>query len=111
MVRIVCMKVTLTHIGAVSLGRLLAIWSFLLGLISLIMWTLLSILIAALGISGAGVKVENGIIGVAATFGIGFVGLIAFSIVMFLVGFITAIIYDIILKVGGGIDFDLKERN
>ncbi|MBI5046948.1 hypothetical protein HZC07_04435 [Candidatus Micrarchaeota archaeon] len=104
------MKVTLTHIGAFSLGRLLAIWSFLFGLLILGLWTLFSILIAALGVAAVGAKLVDAIIGVLISFGIGVFGLIVFSVVMFIVGFITAIIYDIVLKVGGGIDLDLKER-
>ncbi|VVC03375.1 Uncharacterised protein [Candidatus Bilamarchaeum dharawalense] len=103
------MKVTLTHIGAISLGRLLAIWSFVLGLIGLCIYGVISILLAILGIA-AGVDLVQTLIGVAIVLVMGVVGLFVGAIVMFIVGFITATVYNIILGVGGGIDMDFNER-
>ncbi|MFH1785901.1 MAG: hypothetical protein ABH842_05725 [Candidatus Micrarchaeota archaeon] len=104
------MKVTLTHIGAISLGRLLAIWSFVLGLICLVIYGVVGIILALVGLM-AGVDPVQAIIGVVIMIGIGIVGLVVGAIVMFIFGVITATVYNIILGIGGGIDMDFKERN
>jgi uncharacterized membrane protein len=104
------MKVTLTHIGAVSLGRLLAVWSFVLGVISLIVYGIFTVLLALLGLS-IGADLTQTIFGVVLMIVMGLVGLVVGAIAMFIIGFIVATVYNIILGVGGGIDMDLKERN
>ena len=38
-------------------------------------------------------------------------GLVIGAIAMFILGFLSAVVYNIILGVGGGIDIDLKERS
>ena len=102
-------KFTLKHIGAVSLGRLLAIWSFVLGLILLVFWGIISLLIALLGMASGG-DVASIVIGLVIAFVMGVVGLIVGAIAMFIFGFLSAVVYNIILGIGGGIDFDVKER-
>lgn len=104
------MKVTLSHIGAVSLGRLLAIWSFVIGIISLVIYTLIMGLLALVGMA-AGTDIVQTLVGLVISLVIGVVGLVAGAIFMFILGFISAIVYNIILGVGGGIDLDLRERN
>ncbi len=103
-------KVTLTHIGAVSLGRLLAVWTFVIGLISLAVYTVVMMLMAVLGLASGG-DVATTLIGLVVGFGMGIAGLVVSAIVMFIFGFISAVVYNIILGVGGGIDIDLKERS
>lgn len=104
------MKVTLSHIGAVSLGRLLAIWSFVIGIISLVIYALVMGLLALVGMA-AGTDIIQTLVGLGISLVIGVVGLVAGAIFMFILGFISAIVYNIILGVGGGIDLDLRERN
>ncbi|MEW6721868.1 MAG: hypothetical protein AB1324_01250 [Candidatus Micrarchaeota archaeon] len=103
------MKATLTHIGAVSLGRLLAIWSFVLGIILLVLWGLMSIVLALIGLA-AGADAAAMVISIVIGVVMMAVGLVVFSIAMFVFGFLSAIVYNIILGVGGGIDIDLRER-
>jgi hypothetical protein len=103
------MKATLTHIGAVSLGRLLAIWSFVLGVIGLLIYGLFTILLTLLGLA-LGADLVTTIMGVAIMVGIGLIGLVIGAIIMFIFGFVIATVYNIILGVGGGIDFDFNER-
>jgi len=103
-------KVTLSHIGAVSLGRLLAIWSFVIGIISLVIYALVMGLLALVGMA-AGTDIIQTLVGLGISLVIGVVGLVAGAIFMFILGFISAIVYNIILGVGGGIDLDLRERN
>lgn len=103
------MKVTLTHIGALALGRLLAIWSFVLGIISLIVWGLVSLILAVVGIA-TGTNLVATLVSLGISLVLGVVGLFAFAIVMFVLGFITATVYNIILGIGGGIDVDFRER-
>lgn len=105
------MKATLSHIGAVSLGRLLAIWSFVLGTISLVAYTILMALLALLGLVSGSTDLVSTIIGLGISLVLGVVGLVAGAVVMFIFGFMSAIVYNIILGVGGGIDIDLKERS
>ena len=104
------MKATLTHIGAVSLGRLLAIWSFVIGAIALLLYTLFMLIVGLLGFL-AGADIVQMLIGIAIMLAMGVIGLIVTAIVMFIVGFLAAIVYNIILGVGGGIDIDLRERS
>ncbi|NYZ74061.1 hypothetical protein H0O00_02880 [Candidatus Micrarchaeota archaeon] len=103
------MKVTLTHIGAIALGRLMAVWSFVLGLIGLVLWVIFSIIAAIIGLV-AGTDMVAMIVGLAIPFVMGIVGLFVMAIVMFIAGFIIATVYNVILGVGGGIDLDFKER-
>lgn len=103
------MKVTLTHVGAISLGRLLAIWSFVIGLIALLLWGLFSIILAIVGLA-AGTDLVSTLVGVLISLVIGAVGLFVFGIAMFAFGFLSAVVYNIILGVGGGIDMDFRER-
>lgn len=102
-------KVTLKHIGAVSLGRLLAIWSFVFGLICLILWAVVSLLIGLLGVAAGG-DIGQIVVGLGITLVLGVVGLVVMGIVMFIVGVVTATIYNIILGIGGGIDLDFDDR-
>jgi hypothetical protein len=102
-------KFTLKHIGAISLGRLLAVWSFVLGFIFLILWGLLSLVLAVVGLV-AGADLVQIIISLGITFVMAVIGLFVMAVVMFIFGFLSAIVYNIILGVGGGIDFDVKER-
>ncbi|MCI0503226.1 hypothetical protein L0Y65_00780 [Candidatus Micrarchaeota archaeon] len=104
------MKVTLTHIGAVSLGRLLAIWSFVLGAIALVLYTLFTLIVGILGFL-AGADLVQMLIGIGIMLVMGVVGLVVTAIVMFILGFLAAVVYNIILGVGGGIDMDFRERN
>ena len=104
------MKATLTHIGAVSLGRLLAIWSFVLGAISLLLYSLLMLILGLLAyLSGA--DIVQTLIGIGITLVMGLIGLVVTAIAMFIFGFLAAVVYNIILGVGGGIDIDLRERS
>ena len=103
-------KFTLTHIGALALGRLLAIWSFVLGLIFLVLYTFAMIIMALVGIV-AGTDIVATIIGLVIGMVMGVVGLFVGGIVMFIFGFLAATVYNIILGIGGGVDIDLKERN
>jgi hypothetical protein len=103
------LKLTLSHIGAVSLGRLLAIWSFVIGVIALVVYGLISMLLAILGMA-AGTDVVQTLLALVITLVMGVVGLVAVAIGMFIFGFISAVVYNVILGVGGGIDFDYKER-
>lgn len=105
------MKVTLSHIGAVSLGRLLAIWSFVLGVICLVIYGLLMALLALLGVVSGSTDIVQTLLALGISLVIGVVGLVAGAIVMFIFGFLSAIVYNIILGVGGGIDIDLRERS
>ena len=104
-------RVTLTHIGALSLGKLLAIWSFVLGLIMYIIYMVLMLIMSILGIvSGDQNALAGGIIAFILSAVMGFIGLIVYAIGMFIFGALAATVYNIILGVGGGIDLDLKER-
>jgi hypothetical protein len=103
------MKVTLTHIGAIALGRLLAIWSFVIGLISLVVWGVVSLVMAVIGIA-SGTNIVAALISLGISLVLGVVGLFVFAIAMFVFGFITATVYNIILGIGGGIDVDFRER-
>lgn len=105
-------KVTLTHIGAISLGKLLAIWSFVLGLIMYIIYLLLMLILPILGIaSGDQNSLAGGVVGFLVAAVIGMIWLVVTAVVMFIFGVITATIYNIILGIGGGIDLDFKERS
>jgi hypothetical protein len=104
------MKVTLTHIGAVSLGRLLAIWSFVLGAIALLLYTLFMLIVGILGFL-AGADMVQMLLGIGIMLVMGVIGLVVTAIVMFIFGFLAAVVYNIILGVGGGIDMDFRERN
>ncbi len=104
------MKATLTHIGAVSLGRLLAIWSFVIGAIALLLYTLFMLIVGLLGFL-AGADIIQMLIGIAIMLVMGVIGLVVTAIAMFIVGFLAAVVYNIILGVGGGIDIDLRERS
>jgi hypothetical protein len=103
------MKATLTHIGAISLGRLLAIWSFVIGAIMLLLYTLFMAIMGLLGLA-AGADVVQMLVSVVFMLIMGLVGLVVSAIAMFLFGFLSAVVYNIILGVGGGIDIDLRER-
>ncbi len=104
-------KVTLTHIGAVSLGKLLAIWSFVLGLIMYVIYMVIMLLMAVLGIaSGDQNALAGGIIAFIISAVMGFIGLFVYAIAMFIFGVLAATVYNIILGIGGGIDVDFKER-
>jgi hypothetical protein len=102
-------RVTLTHIGAVSLGKLLAIWSFVLGLICLVVYTLVTGLLALLAIL-SGADAGNTLAPLVALLAMGVAGVIGYAIFMFILGVVSATVYNIILGVGGGIDMDFKER-
>jgi hypothetical protein len=104
------MKATLSHIGAVSLGRLLAIWSFVLGTISLVVYTVLMSLLALLGLVSGNTDIVSTIIGLFISLVLGVIALVFGAIGMFIFGFLSAVVYNIILGVGGGIDVDLNER-
>jgi hypothetical protein len=104
-------KVTLTHIGAVSLGKLLAIWSFVLGAMMYVFYLLLTLIMSLFGLaSGDQDALAGGIIAFLITAVVGFIGLVFYAAVMFVFGFLAAVVYNIILGIGGGIDFDFKER-
>lgn len=103
-------KVTLSHIGAVSLGRLLAIWSFVIGLIMLVIYTVLMMFAALFGIA-AGTDIVGTFVTLIIGLVMGVVGLIVFGVGMFIWGFLVAVVYNIVLGVGGGIDVDFKERS
>lgn len=103
-------RFTLTHIGALALGRLLAIWSFVLGLIFLVLYTFAMIVMALVGIV-AGTDIVATIVGLVISMVMGVVGLFFGGIAMFIFGFLAATVYNIILGIGGGVDIDLKERN
>ena len=103
-------KVTLNHIGAVSFGRLLAIWSFVIGLIMLAFYGVISILLALVGML-SGTDVVGTILALLISLVMSVIGLVVFGIAMFIWGFLVATVYNIVLKVGGGIDFDFKERS
>jgi hypothetical protein len=105
------MKVTLSHIGAVSLGRLLAVWSFVLGVISLVLYTLVMGLLALLGVVSGSTDLVQTIVGLGISLVMGVIMLVAGAIGMFIFGFLSAVVYNIILGVGGGIDMDLRERS
>lgn len=105
-------RVTLTHVGAVSLGKLLAIWSFVLGLIMYLIYLLLMLLMPILGLAyGDQNALAGGIVGFLVAAIVGVIGLVILAIVMFIWGVVVATIYNIILGIGGGIDFDFKERS
>ncbi len=104
------MKATLTHIGAVSLGRLLAVWTFVLGVIALLLYAMFMVIVGLLGFA-AGADIVQMLIGIVIMLVMGVVGLFVSAIIMFIVGFLAAVVYNIILGVGGGIDMDFRERN
>lgn len=104
-------RVTLTHIGALSLGKLLAIWSFVLGLIMYIIYMVLMLVMSLLGVlSGDQNALAGGIIAFIISAVMGFIGLFVYAIGMFIFGALAATVYNIVLAVGGGIDLDFKER-
>lgn len=104
-------RVTLTHIGALSLGKLLAIWSFVLGLIMYILYMVLMLIMSLLGVlSGDQNALAGGIIAFILSAVMGFIGLFVYAIAMFIFGALAATVYNIVLAVGGGIDLDFKER-
>jgi len=102
-------KFTLSHIGAVSLGRLLAVWSFVLGAVSLLLYTVLMMFATLFGLA-AGTDFATTFMALIMGLIMGVLALVGFAIGMFIFGFLSAVIYNIILGVGGGIDFDCRER-
>ena len=92
------------------MGRLLAIWSFVIGVILLLFYGLVSILLGLLGMA-AGADVVQMLLGIIITLVMGGIGLIVSAIAMFIFGFLAAIVYNIVLGVGGGIDVDFRERS
>lgn len=106
------MKATLTHIGVISLGRMLAVWTFVIGAIFMLISTLFMMLAMLLGMMGndPAAAFGGGIIGLVVSLVFGFIGLVISAVVAFIVGALMAIVYNIILGVGGGIDLDLRER-
>jgi hypothetical protein len=106
-------RVTLTHIGAVSLGKLLATWTFVLGLILMIISGIFMLLATLLGMAASNNPLEafgGGVIGFIMFVVSGVIGLVFTGIGMFIFGALAATVYNIILGVGGGIDMDFKER-
>ncbi|MBN2121785.1 hypothetical protein JW721_01885 [Candidatus Micrarchaeota archaeon] len=103
-------KVTLKYIGAVSLGKLLAIWTFVLGLISLVLYTLITGVMALLGLA-AGTDVAQTLGGAVILLFMGVISLVGAAVAMFIFGFVSAMVYNVILGVGGGIDLDFSERS
>ncbi|NYZ77147.1 hypothetical protein H0O02_02410 [Candidatus Micrarchaeota archaeon] len=107
------MKVTLTHIGAFALGRLLAVWSFVLGIIMLIVGSMLLLLLMILGMATSENPVDafgGGVIGFIIFFVVAVIALVVNSIAAFIFGMIAATVYNIILGIGGGIDLDFRDR-
>lgn len=103
------MKLTLVHIGAISFGKLLALWSFIFGLLSLVLWGIATVIITFLSLA-AGANLTSIFIGIGISLGTGIVGVVIGSIVMFIFGFIAAVIYNILLELSGGLDVDYLER-
>jgi len=107
------MKVTLTHIGVFSLGRMLAIWSFVLGLLLLLIGSLFLVITTLLGVVTSNNPVQmfgGGLLGFIVFLVSGVFGLLVNSVVAFILGALMAIVYNVILGVGGGIDVDFTER-
>lgn len=102
-------KVTLAHIGAVSLGRLLAIWTFVIGVIFLLLYGFFTMIFAVLGLA-SGADVVQMLLGIVFMLISGVIGLVVSAIAMFILGFLSAVVYNIVLGVGGGIDLDFRER-
>lgn len=92
------------------MGRLLAIWTFVLGIISLLIYGVVMLLIAILGVLSGTTDLVQTLVGLVMLIGGAAIGLAVFSVVMFIFGFLAATVYNIILGVGGGIDFDFRER-
>lgn len=103
------MKLTLVHIGAISFGKLLALWSFVLGLLGLILWTVASVILIILSLA-AGTNATTAFIGLGIGVGTSIIGVIVGSVLMFIFGFIAAVIYNILLELSGGLDLDYLER-
>jgi hypothetical protein len=109
------MKATLTHIGVVSLGRLFAIWTAVIGgMILLLICTFLIVMTLLGGAFASGSEAVlktfgTGLAGVLILFIAGVIAVAVQSIIAFVIGAVCAVIYNIILGVGG-IDIDLKER-
>jgi len=107
------MKVTLTHIGVVALGRMLAIWSFVLGLLFLLIGSIVIAITTLLGVLTSNSPVEmfgGGLIGFVVFLVSGVFGLLLNAVFAFILGCLMAIVYNVILGVGGGIDVDFAER-
>ncbi|MBU0591925.1 hypothetical protein KKF81_00960 [Candidatus Micrarchaeota archaeon] len=107
------MKVTLTHLGVVAFGRLLAIWSSVLGFVFLIIGTVIILLLTLLGVSMSKTPIQvfgGGLIGIIIFFIAGMVCLAINSVIAFVIGAIAALVYNVVLKIGGGIDIDFTER-
>lgn len=108
------MKVTLTRLGVVSLGRLFAIWAFVL---SLLLTALISIGLLVSILLGISISKDTnsilggGLAGLLVFAVIGFIGAIINAVIAFIFGTLGAVVYNIVLGVGGGIDLELKERD
>ncbi len=99
------MKLKLKHIGAISLGKILGVWGFIISEILVLLISAGMVLMALIGASG-----DSGGIGSAIMYLVfGSIGSVGTAIVMFIIGALTALIYTIILKVGGGLELEFEE--
>ncbi len=108
-------KMTLRHIGVVSLGRILGVVSFVIQELIVVLMTVLLVLASLLGLaqgdsSTAMGIIGGGIVGAIIFFVMGSVGAVVSAIFVFIIGAIIAIVYNVILGVGGGLDLDFDER-
>jgi hypothetical protein len=96
------MKQEVKSIGVMSLAKLMALVGLVIGIIAGVMYALMGLLVMMGG-------------GDAATAGIVIIGMavamvIGFPIGYFIMGAIQAIIYNIVAKMIGGIEFELVEK-
>ena len=104
------LKLKLKHIGVVSLGKIIAIWTFIISELTTILMTLVMLIASLMGAKQGFMGMGGGIVGTVMAFLIGSVISVIYAIFMFIVGAIMAVIYNIIIGVGGGLDLDFDER-
>lgn len=105
------MKVTLEHIGVVSFGKLLAIWAFIIGILSTLLWSFIGLVLGYIQSSGGTQSaIMSGLFAGGGVLITGFIGAVASAVIAFLFGAVIAIAYNLFLGVGGGLDLDFKER-
>ena len=110
-------QVKIKHLGMFSTGKFLSVFNFILGfvlfgltILATIVFALFSVL---LGLGSGDYNVlaaalAGGVFGVLSTIAMAFVTIILYMIVGFFVGCIVAFVFNMVVKISGGLTFDAE---